>query len=52
MKNNSRSDACLTLRFGKTTYIVGICFKEDTKETIDDKIRKMIREEIKRGESA
>lgn len=41
-----------TMRIGKTTYVIGMNFKKETQETIDDKIRKMIREEIKKGESA
>ena len=38
----------LTMRIGKTTYVIGMCFKEDAKETMDDKVRKMIREEVKK----
>lgn len=36
----------LTIRIGKTTYVIGMYFKEGARETMDDKVRKMIREDI------
>ena len=36
----------LTIRIGKTTYVIGMYFKEGEGETIDDKVRNMIRKEV------
>ena len=37
------------MRIGKTTYVIGMFFKEDGKETLDGMVRKMICEEVKNG---
>lgn len=42
----------ITMRIGKTTYVIGMNFNKETQETIDDKIRKIIRGEIKKSETA
>lgn len=34
------------MRIAKTTYVIGMHFKKDAKETMDNKVRKMIRVEI------
>lgn len=53
MKNGKEEvGSCITMRIDKTTYMIRICFKEDAKETMDDKVRKIIRKEIQQGESA
>jgi len=35
----------LTIQKGKTTFRIGMHFNEKSKDTIDDKIKKMIRKE-------
>lgn len=39
-----------SMRIGKTTYLVGIHFNPDAKETINDKVKRMIINDVKRGE--
>lgn len=38
-----------SVRIGNTTYLVGVHFNEKTKETLEEKIRKMIRKSIMDG---
>ena len=42
-------DLLLKTTVGKITYLVGIHFSEDAKETMADKIDRMIRREIQTG---
>jgi uncharacterized protein YaaQ len=37
------------MRRGNTTFLIGIHFDKTRKETLDDKIRKMIRRDIENG---
>ena len=39
----------LTIRSGNMTFLVGIHFNKDSKETMEDKIRRMIRRDIETG---
>ena len=39
----------LEFREGRTTFLVGIHFSETGKETLDDKIRKLIRKDVQDG---
>ena len=39
----------LKMNIGKFTYLVGVHFNEDSKETMADKIDRMIRRDIKTG---
>ena len=41
---------CPTVRkqIGKTTYIVRIHFSETAKETMEDKIKRMLRDEVRK----
>ena len=41
---------CPTVRkqIGKTTYIVRVHFSETAKETMEDKIKRMLREEVRK----
>ena len=41
---------CPTVRkqIGKTTYIVRVHFSETAKETMEDKIKRLLREEVRR----
>lgn len=43
------SEPVLTMRRGNTTFLIGIHFNETKKETLDDKIRKMIRRDVENG---
>ena len=36
----------LTMMRGKTTFLIGMNFNEKSKDTIDDKIKKIIRKEV------
>ena len=36
----------LTMMRGKTTFLIGMHFNEKSKNTIDDKIKKIIRKEV------
>ena len=42
-------DPLLKTTVGKITYLVGVHFSEDAKETMADKIDRMIRREIQTG---
>ena len=51
MNNTATNTAtCPTVRtqIGKTTYIVRVHFSETAKETMEDKIKRMLREEVRR----
>ena len=40
-----------TKRLGSTVYEVRVCFNQDAKETMDDKIMRLIRNDIGRGKA-
>ena len=42
-------DPRLKATVGKITYLVGVHFSEDSKETLTDKINRMIRRDIQSG---
>ena len=48
--NTPKPNDCPTIRrkIGKTTYIVHIHFSEIAKETMKDKIKRMLREEVRK----
>ena len=51
MNNTATNTAtCPTVRkqIGKTTYIVRVHFSETAKETMEDKIKRMLREEVRK----
>ena len=51
MNNTATNTAtCPTVRMqiGKTTYIVRVHFSETAKETMEDKIKRMLREEVRK----
>ena len=52
MNNNTATNTatCPTVRkqIGKTTYIVRVHFSEPAKETMEDKIKRMLREEVRK----
>ena len=39
----------LELREGNTTFLIGLHFSENTKETLGDKIKKLIRKDVQDG---
>lgn len=39
----------LSLRDGNTTFLIGIHFNQSSKETLDDKVKKLIRDEVRKG---
>ena len=51
MNNNTATNTatCPTVKqqIGKTTYIVRVYFIETAKETMEDKIKRMLREEVR-----
>ena len=51
MNNTATNTAtCPTVRkqIGKTTYIVRVHFSQTAKETMDDKIKRLLREEVRK----
>ena len=49
--SNTPNTPCPTVRkqIGKTTYIVRVHFSETAKETMEDKIKRMLREEVQQN---
>ena len=41
----------ITLKSGRTTYVVGLYFSKTSKETVEDKVKKMLRNEVVRNSS-
>lgn len=39
----------LELREGNTTFLIGLHFSENTRETIGDKVKKLIRKDVQDG---
>ena len=37
------------MRVDKTTYIVGVHFSQDSKDTLEDKLKRLMREDVKAG---
>ena len=48
--NTPKPNDCPTIRrkIGKTTYIVRVHFSETAKETMEDKIKRMLRDEVRK----
>ncbi|WP_461815894.1 hypothetical protein [Faecalimonas sp.] len=44
IKNKSQST--MNIQLGKNTYIVGINFKQDAKETLDEKLNRLIKRDV------
>ena len=49
MKNteNTQSRPSLVKKIGKTTYVVNAHFSDTSKETMNDKIKRMLKNELK-----
>ena len=39
---------CVRKTIGRTTYVVKVHFSETAKETLEDKIKRLLREEVRR----
>ena len=48
--NTAKTEPCPTFKrtIGKTTYLVRVHFSETSKETMEDKIKRLLREEVRR----
>ena len=48
--NAAKTEPCPTFKrtIGKTTYLVRVHFSETSKETMEDKIKRLLREEVRR----
>lgn len=48
--SSTNNTLCPTVRkqIGKTTYIVRVHFSQTAKETMEDKIKRLLREEVRR----
>ena len=38
-----------SMRMGSTTYIIGVHFSAESKDTLEDKMKRLMREEVKTG---
>ncbi|MGL5254241.1 MAG: transposon-encoded TnpW family protein [Brevinema sp.] len=45
---NTTPEATFTHKIGKTTYVVGVHFSKTSKETINDKIERLILNDLQR----
>ena len=48
--NTMKTESCpiFKRKIGKTTYVVRVHFSETSKETMEDKIKRMLREEVRK----
>ena len=44
--NKLKEDSIITMRMGRTTFKIRICFDKKSKETLDDRVKKLIRREV------
>lgn len=44
-----KPDGAFTMKMGNTTYNIGLHFKQDSKESIEDKVKRLIEQDIKTG---
>lgn len=42
-------DPVLVLKSGKTTYLIGIRYSEKSTETMEDKVKRLIEKDLKKG---
>jgi len=48
-ENYTAAPAPVKMTIGKTTYIVNVFFNQNAKETVGDKIKRMIENDVKYG---
>lgn len=44
--NNNVTKPVITMKRGKTTFTIGLCFNDKSKESLDDRVKKLIRKEV------
>ena len=49
IEKEERIKPVLELREGNTTFLIGLHFSENTRETLGDKIKKLIRKDVQDG---
>ena len=49
IEQKERIKPVLELREGNTTFLIGLHFSENTRETFGDKIKKLIRKDVQDG---
>lgn len=37
------------MRMGNTTYVIGVHFSKESKDTLEDKMKRLMRDEVKTG---
>lgn len=45
-KEQKQPDGSFTMKVGTTTYQIGVFFNKATKESLDDKIKRLMRKEV------
>ncbi len=48
--NGNVTKPVITMKRGKTTFTIGLCFNDKSKETLDDRIKKLIRKEVSKND--
>ncbi|MCD8126826.1 MAG: transposon-encoded TnpW family protein [Clostridiales bacterium] len=48
-ENQNRPDGGFTMKIGRTTFEIGLHFSKTSEETLDDKVKSLIRQDIKAG---
>ncbi|MCD8110655.1 MAG: transposon-encoded TnpW family protein [Clostridiales bacterium] len=48
-ETQNRPEGGFTMKIGRTTYEIGLHFSKTSKETLDDKLKSLIRQDIKVG---
>lgn len=51
LNSNEYSKPLLRLKIDKITYLVGVHFSKTSKETLEEKINRMIRRDLQKGNS-
>ena len=49
MKQQDHNTPSIIRKIGKTTYVANAYFNENTTESINDKIKRMLRREVEKG---
>lgn len=49
MKQQNHNTTRIIRKIGKTTYIANAYFNENATESIDDKIKRMLRKDVEKG---
>ena len=49
VKETTQQDSVLIMQSNGTTFLIGLHFSETSKETLEDKIKKLIRKDVENG---